>query len=100
MDKNKIFYILNNKVEKPISSLITFANPKTANSVKKFHNSIPNYTPTPLVSLEKLAKLLNIKQLFIKDESHRFDLNAFKILGASYAIAKHLATILKLKNNC
>jgi len=49
--------------------------------------------------LSSLANRLGIRKLLIKDESHRFDLNAFKILGASYAIAKYLGEILKLKDD-
>jgi diaminopropionate ammonia-lyase len=32
-----------------------------------------------------------VKDIFIKDESFRFGLNAFKVLGGSYAIAKYIA---------
>ncbi len=49
--------------------------------------------------LTQLASKLGIKQLVVKDESRRFDLNAFKVLGASYAIAKHLAEVLELEDN-
>jgi diaminopropionate ammonia-lyase len=45
----------------------------------------------PLVSLPRLAEYLGIRALFIKDESPRFGLNAFKVLGASYAIGQYLA---------
>lgn len=49
------------------------------------------YDKTPLVSLDHLAKKLNVESICIKDESARFGLNAFKVLGASYAIANHIA---------
>ena len=45
---------------------------------------------TPLVSLSSLADLLGISGLYVKDESKRFGLNAFKALGGSYAIGKYL----------
>ncbi len=80
-------------------TLFAFANEETTNQVSKFHSSLPNYTPTPLVRLSKLASHLGISELLVKDESHRFDLNAFKVLGASYAIAKYLGEILKLKKD-
>ena len=38
-----------------------------------------------------MAKHLGLGNIFIKDESYRFDLNAFKVLGGSYAIAKYIA---------
>ena len=56
-----------------------------------FHNSFPQYSQTPLVNLSKLASYLGIKNIFIKDESFRFDLDSFKVLGSSYAVAKHIA---------
>jgi len=57
---------------------------------RSFHRSLPNYQPTPLHNMTALAKKLGVEKLFIKDESKRFDLNAFKGLGASYAISKSL----------
>ncbi len=62
-----------------------------AESVMTFHRSIDGYQPTPLVSLPHLAAGLGVRGLLVKDESHRFGLNAFKALGGSYAIASHLA---------
>ena len=46
------------------------------------------YSPTPLVSLNKLSKELNLNKIFYKDESHRFDLKSFKALGGAYAVEK------------
>ena len=57
----------------------------------RFHHSFPQYAITPLVNLSRLADHLGVKGIFIKDESFRFDLNAFKVLGGSYAIAKYIA---------
>ena len=57
----------------------------------RFHRSFPQYTETPLVNLSHLAAHLGIKGLYLKDESFRFDLNAFKVLGGSYAIGKYIA---------
>ena len=54
----------------------------------KFHKSLPDYSSSPLVDLYELSENLNLKSLQIKDESKRFNLNAFKSLGASYAMAK------------
>jgi diaminopropionate ammonia-lyase len=51
-----------------------------------FHRSLPSYKPTPLVALPGLAKQYGVGAIYVKDESHRFGLNAFKGLGASYAI--------------
>jgi len=46
------------------------------------------YTPTPLLSLNKLAKKLNLNKIFYKDENKRFNLKSFKALGGAYAVEK------------
>lgn len=79
--------------QKPGASLAAF-EPKEMEAVRRFHSTIPGYEPTPLRSLERLAALLGVKAVFLKDESYRFSLNAFKVLGGSYAIAKYLANRL------
>ncbi len=56
----------------------------------RFHKSLQGYHPTPLVSLPALAEKLGIGALWIKDESTRFGLNAFKGLGASFAVQQYL----------
>lgn len=53
-----------------------------------FHRTLPGYAPTPLTPLPALARELGVGQVLIKDESARLGLPAFKILGASYAIAR------------
>jgi diaminopropionate ammonia-lyase len=62
-----------------------------AGDVLAFHRSLPGYAPTPLQSLTGLARRLDLGALWLKDESARFGLNAFKALGASYAIRRLLA---------
>lgn len=61
--------------------------PAAVTAVRRFHQSLPRYQPTPLVSLPGLAQKLGVGAIFIKDESDRFGLGAFKGLGASYAMA-------------
>ncbi len=56
-----------------------------------FHKSFPQYEVTPLTRLSGLAEYLGLKRLYVKDESYRFGLNAFKVLGGSYAIARYIA---------
>ena len=55
-----------------------------------YHKTLDEYSSTPLYSLKNLSKKLGIKEIYIKDESERFGLNAFKGLGASFAIHKLL----------
>ncbi len=61
-----------------------------AGDVIEFHKSLPGYSPTPLIALPALAESLGVGEIYVKDESHRFGLNAFKVLGASYAIYRFL----------
>lgn len=58
---------------------------------KTFHESFPQYTRTPLAGLKELAGYLGVSDIYVKDESYRFGLNAFKVLGGSYAIARYIA---------
>ena len=63
-------------------------------NVKKaraFHKSFPQYAETPLAKLDGMAKELGLGKLFVKDESYRFGLNAFKVLGGSFAMANYIA---------
>jgi diaminopropionate ammonia-lyase len=55
-----------------------------------FHRRLPGYAPTPLRELPDLAAELGLRELWLKDESDRFGLPAFKILGASWATARTL----------
>ncbi|WP_330695149.1 diaminopropionate ammonia-lyase [Anaerotignum sp.] len=63
----------------------------SAKRVQAFHSSFPVYCQTPLVTLENTAKELGLENVYIKDESFRFGLNAFKVLGGSFAIGSYLA---------
>jgi len=55
-----------------------------------FHRSLPGYRPTPLIALPRIAAELGLGKVFVKDESQRFGIKAFKALGASYAIYRFL----------
>jgi diaminopropionate ammonia-lyase len=55
---------------------------------RAFHEGLPGYAPTRLVSLPSLAAELGVREVLVKDESSRLGLPAFKILGASWAVAK------------
>lgn len=58
---------------------------------RTFHESFPQYSVTPLVKLNHMAEKLGLGSLYIKDESYRFGLNAFKVLGGSFAMARYIA---------
>jgi diaminopropionate ammonia-lyase len=59
--------------------------------VRAFHASLPEYAPTPLVELPALARELGVGRVFLKDESSRLGLPAFKALGATWAVHRALA---------
>jgi len=88
-----ISYVVNSRAREEYASgsLLDSFSSRVAERVWKFHRSFPQYKPTPLISLENLALSLKVDTIRIKDESFRFGLNAFKVLGASHAIAALLA---------
>lgn len=87
-----IDYVFNKspKIPGQEASLATF-NSFEAEKARAYHRGFAEYAPSPLVQLPKLADYLGLGKLFVKDESSRFGLNAFKVLGASYAIGCYLA---------
>ena len=64
---------------------------KNVEQARTFHRSFPEYSITPLHALPAMAQRLGIGNLYVKDESYRFGLNAFKVLGGSFAMAKYIA---------
>ena len=70
---------------------IKFLNGEEVSKAKKFHESFLEYSKTPLVNLKELAKKIGVGGIYVKDESYRFGLNAFKVLGGSFAMGKYLA---------
>jgi diaminopropionate ammonia-lyase len=60
----------------------------------EFHRRLPGYEPTPLVDAPALAENLGIGRVWVKDESSRIGLPAFKILGASWAIYRELQKLV------
>ena len=59
--------------------------------VLSFHESLPDYAKTPLCRLSAYAAANGVGEVLVKDESHRFGLNAFKGLGGTYAMSRMLA---------
>ena len=56
-----------------------------------FHSSFPQYSITPLAELDGMARYLGLAGLYVKNEAHRFGLNAFKVLGGSFAMGRYIA---------
>jgi diaminopropionate ammonia-lyase len=63
--------------------------PVTA-AVVAFHRSLEGYAPSPLVELPRVAASLGVGRVLAKDETSRFGLPAFKVLGASWAVRRAL----------
>ncbi|KUF19832.1 pyridoxal-phosphate dependent enzyme [Streptomyces silvensis] len=59
--------------------------------VRAFHESLAEYAPTPLTEVPALAAELGVGRVFVKDESARLGLPAFKALGAFWAVHRILA---------
>ncbi len=70
---------------------VKFLGEEEIKKARDFHQSFPQFTKTPLVNLDNLAKHLGVAGVYVKDESYRFGLNAFKVLGGSFSMGKYLA---------
>ena len=54
-------------------------------AILTFHKTLPEYSQTPLRPLPQwLCEKLGVRHILLKDESRRFGLPAYKILGASW----------------
>ena len=78
---NKNYYFSRFLVLKYLSSKLIENAYKTISNWK-------DYSETPLIKLDKLSKVLNINNIFYKDESKRFHLKSFKALGGAFAVEK------------
>lgn len=80
-----------NKVPKSDDKYLDLMSEENVKKANEFHKSFPQYNVTPLRKLSALAKYLGVKNIYCKDESYRFGLNAFKVLGGSYAMGRYIA---------
>ncbi len=87
-----------NCVEQPQCSFGT--DLESIEAARIFHRSLPGYSPTPLYSMRGLAGKLGVRRILLKDESKRFGLNAFKALGASFAVSGVAAGKLTRTSAC
>jgi diaminopropionate ammonia-lyase len=65
-------------------------------AIEAFHRALPDHAETTLHELPSLAAELGVAHIFVKDESKRFGLPAFKILGASWAVHRAMCEALDL----
>lgn len=87
----KILWKLNTLPKTDKEDCIKFLSKEEVSKAKNFHESFSEYDKTPLVELDNLAKKIGVKGIYLKDESYRFGLNAFKVLGGSFAMGRYLA---------
>lgn len=99
--KNDISSIENINARTDLNKKVStdFLSKEIIDSVRAFHRGFSNYQVTPLVSLDALANELGVKKIWVKDESYRFGLNAFKVLGAAFAIGKYISKRLGVDIN-
>ncbi len=74
-----------------VEGCIEILKEEEVNKARTFHESFGEYSKTPLQELDELAAHIGVGGIYLKDESYRFGLNAFKVLGGSFAIAKYMA---------
>ena len=86
----KIKWVIN-RMPKSADTCLAIMDQARVREARKFHQSFPQYSVTPLADLSAMAKDLGLSRLFVKDESYRFGLNAFKVLGGSFAMARYIA---------
>lgn len=65
-------------------------NGRVSSDPLDFHKSVPGYKPGTLRELPTAAKELGIGELWVKEESDRFGLPAYKALGTFWAVYKAL----------
>ena len=81
-------YIFNKNYNFNRQKILNVCGEENVNDANNVISNWENYRPTPLLNLEKLSKVLKIKNIFYKDESQRFHLKSFKALGGAYAVEK------------
>ncbi|MFJ7663603.1 diaminopropionate ammonia-lyase [Lysinibacillus sp. NPDC097162] len=86
-------YQLQENIERVAPVLQNFTV-RQVNRVEQFHRTYDGFEKTPLRSLDFLASHIGVNKIFMKDESFRFGLNAFKVLGGIYAIGQYVAQLL------
>lgn len=83
-----IKYVPNNLRDGMFNEQTKLFSRSQVEKVYAFHKSMGSvYNETPLVGLNAFAQRNGISNVFVKDESKRGNLKAFKLLGGAYAVA-------------
>lgn len=85
------------KVESAVSDFINLPVDQEMEDTANYFCKFELYRPTPLYKLDSLSLKLGVEGIYIKDESVRFGLKAFKVLGGFYAVSECLAEKLGKK---
>ena len=91
-------YIIQNPINQLEKSSIT--DLLIASKSLEFHIKLTTYEQSKLYELNDLAKRLGVQNIYVKDESTRFGLKAFKGLGTSYAVDQALQGNHHIKTFC
>lgn len=79
---------------KQATAILPYFSLDQVKRVSQFQRTYDQFEKTPLHQLDALASCMDVEKIFVKDESYRFGLNAFKVLGGIYAIAQYVANKL------
>ena len=79
---------------KQATAILPYFSLDQVRKVGQFQRTYKQFEKTPLHHLEALSSYIDVEKIMIKDESYRFGLNAFKVLGGIYAIAQYVANKL------
>src|SRR5699024_11383938 len=63
---------------------LTYFTNQEIEKVLNFQKTNEQFTETPLIHLKALSQELNVKNIYVKDESTRCGLNAIKVMGGVY----------------
>tara|TARA_B100000579_G_scaffold369149_1_gene330452 strand:+ start:573 stop:1700 length:1128 start_codon:yes stop_codon:yes gene_type:complete len=81
-------FLENKKYNFDKENILKILNKEDIDEAYKIISKWNNYSPTPLLNLNKLADKLKFNKIFYKDESKRFSLKSFKALGGAFAVEK------------
>ncbi len=60
------------------------------NFPRAFHVRLPDAAPTPLLDLAELATELGLGHVWLKDESRRYQMHGYELLGAGWALYREV----------
>ncbi len=81
-------FLINKNINFNKKEILEILSSEDIDEAYKIISNWNNYSPTPLISLNKLNEKLGLNKIFYKDESKRFHLKSFKALGGAYAVEK------------